>query len=1187
MAGTTGSDPEPGALIAGRYTIAAPLGAGAHKEVFRAFDHELGREVAIARLRRPPSAEGPEGQRFRQEIHAMARIGDHARIVSIHDVITDDDATYIVSQYVSGGSLSARLRSAAQRRLDRDEATAVAIDVAEALACAHADGIVHRDVKPANVLLTPDGRALLADFGIATLAGAERITATGMVMGTVDYLAPEAIRGRAGPAADVYALGVLLYEVLCGCTPFADPDVDTVLRRHLFASPVPPSRHRPDVPGPLENLVLAMLAKDPGQRPASASDVADALRVIAGGGTATAVARPAAPFVGRGAELGRLERAIQVALDGTPQVAIVTGEPGIGKTAIVTGAARFAELRGARVGWSHCFEQEGAPPYAPWGQLLTAYAARVDDATLAATIGSLGATAVRMVPELAHRLPVTAIEHEPEPEQARFAFMEQTTALVRRIVADRALVLVFEDVQWIDAASALLLEFLLRELTTERLCILVTGRDEAFTRDGPMAGLLAPHGAGTPVELRLAGLGAPDVEALLTLDMGVGADVPLAQAVHDKTDGNPFFVREIAQLLAATAPGGATVAALEQLGLPGGVRDAVSRRVGACSPACRLLLNVSAVLGREFRLDVAAHLAGLSRQAAVEAIDEAIRAQLADTRGRGRYRFAHALIRETLYGQLDRSERLAAHRRTGELLEAAVADGAEPDLDQLAYHWYCASELDGADRAVDYSRRAAAAALDRLAYETAADHLRHALEALELGAMTRRGVTRCELLLELGDAAQLAGDFDASQEAFEAGAGVARRCGLPDHMARATLGHTTWRFYGVPDTKGVAMLRDALAVMPAEDSSLRAQLLSVLAHRLEPRTSASEKQQLSAEAVAMARRIGDDTALPALLRHRFGAIRDPSTIEQQAADAQESLRLAERAADQGAAAWAQLCLYVVHLERCEIIAAETALASYRQIADELRQPYLDWYATMLLGTHRAVQGRFAEAEDLSLRALQLREEQESGADEIYVAQRFMLEAARGTLATWDTSELERLAEEYVVVPAWRAMLVAARAASGARAEVAEMLAREAVDGFAGILGSEDWLTALALLADPCALVGDRPMAERLHALLEPWADHHVVFNYGWATFGATARAVGRLRLQLGRGDAAEALERARRLDTRVGARAWLVHDWTLLAEARDGTERAQALEQARNLGRELAVVPGPGLVASVAELPTR
>lgn len=262
-------------VLANRYRIQAKIGDGGMAVVYRALDLLLHRPVAIKCLR-PQFASDPEFlQRFMQEAQAAASLS-HPNVVNIFDVGHAGDVHYIVLEYVQGRNLKEILRE--EGRLPPKRAAHIARSVARALEAAHRRQLIHRDIKPHNILITPEGRVKVTDFGIARAASAAQLTQTGTVIGSVHYFSPEQARGGpVGPASDLYALGVVLYEMLTGTVPFRGDSPIAVALKHLEEEPVPPSRLVPSIPPWLEQVVLKALAKDPAQRYASAEEMAQDL----------------------------------------------------------------------------------------------------------------------------------------------------------------------------------------------------------------------------------------------------------------------------------------------------------------------------------------------------------------------------------------------------------------------------------------------------------------------------------------------------------------------------------------------------------------------------------------------------------------------------------------------------------------------------------------------------------------------------------------------------------------------------------------------------------------------------------------------------------------------------------------------------------------------------------------------
>jgi hypothetical protein len=365
--------------------------------VYLATDTRLQREVAAAVFKAGGSDETAM-RRARREAEAMAKLGEHANIVNVYDFGEEAGQLYLISQYMAGGDLYSLLSDAADHRLAVEEVVRIGGDIAGGLAHAHAHGVVHRDVKPQNVWLAPDGTAKIGDFGLAVAQGATRVTAVGTVIGTVAYMPPEQALGRGSDArSDIYSLGALLYELLCGMTPFVGESAAAVVSQHVSTAPVAPSGHRSGVPAPLDQLLLRMLAKSPEARPQQAAEVREALGMIAaavaGGDTAAqdvaALDRITdSTFIGRERETHELRAAIDDAVGRRGRTVLISGESGIGKTRLGSEAAAYAALRGAQVLWGRCYAGAGAPAYWPWVQVIRDYARGHDAETVASDLGS-------------------------------------------------------------------------------------------------------------------------------------------------------------------------------------------------------------------------------------------------------------------------------------------------------------------------------------------------------------------------------------------------------------------------------------------------------------------------------------------------------------------------------------------------------------------------------------------------------------------------------------------------------------------------------------------------------------------------------------------------------------------------------------------------------------------------------
>ena len=273
----------------GRYAVLERVGGGGMAEVYRARDDLLGREVAIKVLHEHFSKDRSFVERFRREAQSAANL-NHPNVVSLYDYGADDDTYFIVMEYIDGRSLADII--SAEGPLLPERAAEIASDVAEALDRAHSGGLVHRDVKPSNIMITDSGQTKVTDFGIARALGGngeQTMTQTGMVIGTASYLSPEQAQGNpVDGRSDVYALGVVLYEMLTGDPPFSGETPLAIAYKHVRENPDPPSTRNRDVPQALDSVTMKALAKNPDNRYSSATEMHDDLQRFLSGQKVTA-----------------------------------------------------------------------------------------------------------------------------------------------------------------------------------------------------------------------------------------------------------------------------------------------------------------------------------------------------------------------------------------------------------------------------------------------------------------------------------------------------------------------------------------------------------------------------------------------------------------------------------------------------------------------------------------------------------------------------------------------------------------------------------------------------------------------------------------------------------------------------------------------------------------------------------
>ncbi|OBG39011.1 hypothetical protein A5672_15705 [Mycobacterium alsense] len=472
------------------------------------------------------------------------------------------------------------------------------------------------------------------------------------------------------------------------------------------------------------------------------------------------------PFVGRGRELQGLLSAWQTALSGGLLAVLIAGEPGVGKTRLAGEWSRRAYEQGAIVLYGRCDEDLGAP-YQPFAEALRALVPCVGPDRLRGLRGVEGL--LPLVPGLTEVLPDVAAPTRADPDTERYALFDAVVALLGIASAAAPVVLILDDLHWAAKPTLLLLRHLLRFGEHARVQIIGTYRSTDLDRSHPLAAMLADlHRDGTADRVQLSGLDEDDVTAYVA-EAGYD-DEELARALAAVTGGNPFFLIEA--LRHVDESGGRW----DPSTLPQGVREAVSRRLSRLGAETNKALAAAAVVGSRFALELVERVVD---DDLVDAFDEACKAGIVIEEPGGRYRFNHALVRQSLLAELPSVRRMRLHQRIAATLEDQP--GAEDELlAELAYHYFECAWAGNAAKAVEYCRRAADQAMARLAYEGAAelyDRALHALEEIDDELSDRDDqvaallIARCEALLAAGDVASAA---DAVPELQRATADSAR-----------------------------------------------------------------------------------------------------------------------------------------------------------------------------------------------------------------------------------------------------------------------------------------------------------------------------------------------------------------------------------------------------------------------------
>ena len=990
--------------------------------------------------------------------------------------------------------------------------------------------MIHRDVKPSNVLLTATDTALLADFGVMRMNDASELTATGDLVGTPLYMAPEQIESSVAEApADLYALGVMLFEMVCGRTPFVG-DPMAVLWQHVQAEPPDPRTLAPALPDATAELILRLLRKDPSERPSAAAVVA-ALQELAPDDQ-----RPAAiplvsalpgpleaasrrPFVGRRDALSALRDDWERAVAGGPGLSLLVGEPGIGKSRLAAALAETVHDEHALVLYGWC-DEEPLTSYQPFVQalrkLLATRPALELDTSFMPELVELG----RLVPELRPRLPPDLPPATGKPQ--RYLLFEAVVSLLAAATAKRTpLLLVIDDLQWADESTLHLLRHVLDDPARAVTMVVATTRPEALQPAAEQHPLVAALDrvrrsvAGVSFDrLELEGLDDEETGVLVSTREQQPVDAEFVRRLHEATAGNPFFIEETLRGLRERDTGGDPVAALSALGVPSGAREVIQRRLARLAPDTVKLLMSGAVCGPQFRLDVVAPMRGIDQAGAVAALGEALAAGIIVEPAVDRYTFRHALIREALYAQVEtKADRARMHLAAAEALEAVQAPTPE-----LARHFHAAVEVGGAPKALEFGIAAAKQATAALAYEEAIGHCRNALEALDVLGLEHEGY---KLLTGLGRLQWQVGEGAGARATFRRAADLAQRRADAEQFARAALGFAG-RWYDAErlDEELIELLETALKLLPPGDSGWRARLLGALAWAQQFCPTLERSRELSAEAVAMATRIGDARVLLSVLLGRHAALLHVSDLEEREQVSAQWLRLAEQAEERDSEALALAWRCYDLCETGEIERARPLVARLNALAADLRQPLYGSFATTWNFVFSELEGDLDAAEDHAREGYKLATRAGGTfANSLYGGQLFGLHRDRGQLG-----ELRPLVEPIVKprIATWRAGYLAITLAEGHDERAREELDALAADRFAAVRRDGFWLAAMCMISESAVALDAREAMAELAAQLAPYREQCA--QIGLALFlGPVSGFEAGLWRALGEPDRAEAL----------------------------------------------------------------
>ncbi|MEW6473226.1 MAG: AAA family ATPase [Actinomycetota bacterium] len=824
----------------------------------------------------------------------------------------------------------------------------------------------------------------------------------------------------------------------------------------------------------------------------------------------------AGTFVGRADEMALAERVL--AAPGRRAATVwITGEPGIGKTRLAAEIARRAHAGGALVLFGRCNE-DLALPYQPFLEALQWFTTQLPDDELPRRLGAAPGELTRLVPALGARL--GGLEPRPSltPEIEQYRMFEAIRSWLSG-AADRVL-FVLDDVHWATAPTLQLLAHVAASDEPAGVVFVCTARDTTPDRNERLSVLaeeLARRGSVTH-RVGLRGLQVHAVAELVERLLQRGLDEELRAltvTLHRETAGNPLFVRALLSSLPEQE-------AWSAAGLPGSVAETVRRRVSSLPGEVSEVLRVAALVGLEFDLRVVALAGGWDELAVLEVLELADGAGLVEEGDANHYRFVHALVRSALSAELSRSRRVRWHHRIGEAIERLHGGRIDENAGALAYHFFNAVSVGGADKAYRYGLLAARRAEELHSHEQAAEAYGRALTVLdELDDVGP--ADRCELLLALGRAQGRAGDFRSALETLRSAADEADRRQLAVLLARAALAYegVSWPT-GFHGRDALELLRRAENALPPEETELRVLTAASLARALELSGQRTEALARGEEALAAAIRLGRKATTAAVLWRTAFPYMDIVHAPLMAARTAELRAMAAELGDAELRAWALSTGIIAATQLFETRAVDEMLSELAELATQLRQPWLDVMLNFHLHCRAFLAGELEEAERRLADARRHDRALGWGTDALYGIGLFLIRRKQGRLheiapilrALVATSPPDRL---------WRPGLAALYAELGMLDDARREFDHLAADDFRAVPYDATRDFTLALLGEVCVALGDAERARWLFHALRPLEGKCLAFQGCLPALGPADRLLGLLAATAGDRNEAERL----------------------------------------------------------------
>jgi len=785
------------------YKIIEQIGSGGMGSVYKAYDTILERDVAIKVMHPHLLNEKQNGSRLMREARAAAKLV-HPNVVTIYEIGEDQCGHYIVMEYINGVPLTDFIY--ANKSVDPEYAVRLTIQMLNALNLAHTEGILHRDIKSDNIFLTSRDQVKILDFGIAKFTNKNSLTSAGEVLGTIEYMAPEQMLGEEiDHRCDIYAVGMVLYQLLTLRLPFTGESPVQILFNKLNEDPIPPSNFNSKVDNELNLIVLRAIRHDKEERWNSARDFAEALEyylhkaIDKQNNTKithldfdleledekdqdSSLFRNV--FVGRNKEFKKLVKAFNGIISGTGSTYIIKGEAGVGKSSLARKFSAYAEYQNAWVLYGLCLYQEGLDPYLPFIDAVRGFFSRTNTNLNDQERTKLKHLIKKNVPVLAEftdrftttLIPPGTLKIDNIPGE-RKNLLEDFSKLLSIISEIRPVIIILDDLQWADAASLHLFHYLARQCVNYQTLLLGITRSDRYDlqENGKPTLWVETMGRMSREELfeliDLTTLSREYCDQLIEKSLGNTAfSEEFLHNIYTITKGNPFFVLETLKNLQASK----SIRLKDdiwidekidfKLEVPNRVEDIFIRRLSAIKEHEREILQVAAVIGQKFDSSVLGAILDLPKLKLLKSL-EAITRNLEILRSDEKhYQFEHPMLGELLYNEIPAVLRKEYHLMIAMHLEKIYDRDFGSHVGDVAQHF-----RRGGDhvKAIPLLNQAANRSFDLSAYREASLFFEDMLDSIQKSKNPPPDeISQIDLYFKLGVCHEEMGNWEESIDAY-------------------------------------------------------------------------------------------------------------------------------------------------------------------------------------------------------------------------------------------------------------------------------------------------------------------------------------------------------------------------------------------------------------------------------------